>query len=113
MRALGRVIALISLAACFLALLGCPEIFPKRTEGEKLFRKRCAECHGIDGAGNTPRYMGNAYADLTDDGWKRGGDKYSLEVTIREGIFGSMPGNEDLTGAQIRAIIEHLKTLRD
>lgn len=103
--------AVLLLAAC-LAAAGCDQLMPQRTPGEALWRKRCAECHGLDGAGNTPRYMGNPSADLIDDNWRHGGEEGSWEVVIREGVFGQMPANEDLTPEQVRDLVRHLKELR-
>lgn len=91
---------------------GCDELFPKRSVGEKLYRKRCASCHGLDARGNTILQMGNHVADLTDETWKYGGDGGSITETIRNGIFAQMPANEDLSGEQIREIRKHLKKLR-
>jgi mono/diheme cytochrome c family protein len=84
-----------------------------RTPGEKLWRKKCASCHGIDASGNTPQYMGNDRADLRDDSWYGyGGDDAGIETTIREGVFAKMPANDDLTSAEMRALIGHLRYLR-
>ena len=91
-------------------LAGC--VAPGASPGERLWRKHCADCHGLDGAGNTPRYMGNPYADLVDDTWKEGGDRGSIEQVVREGIFGQMPANDKLTAAELRAVIDYLFELR-
>jgi mono/diheme cytochrome c family protein len=93
------------------ALAGC-NLLPQRSEGEKLWRARCAECHGLDGSGNTPMYMGQPNADLLDDGWEHGGEPGSWEIVIREGLFGQMPGNPDLTREQVRALVQYLRQLR-
>jgi len=95
---------LVSLAAC--------DAFVSRTPGEKIWRQRCAECHGLDGAGNTPRYMGDPYADLLDDGWRTGGDRYSIENVVREGVFGKMPAAGDLSAEQMHDLLAHLAHLR-
>lgn len=93
-----------SLAACGLL---------SRSPGEKIWRARCAECHGIDASGNTPRYMGREWADLTDDSWRRyGGDDAALESIIREGVFGEMPASADLSRDEMRALLDHLRKLR-
>jgi mono/diheme cytochrome c family protein len=84
-----------------------------KTPGERLWRARCAECHGLDARGNTPRFMGNDRADLTDDNWYAyGGDDAGLEAVIREGVFAQMPANADLTSTEMRALIGHLRSLR-
>jgi mono/diheme cytochrome c family protein len=84
-----------------------------RTPGEKLWRKRCAGCHGLDARGNTPGYMGDARADLGDDTWYGyGSDDAAIEAVTREGVFGKMPANDDLTAAEMRDLIGHLRWLR-
>ncbi|HEY0782726.1 MAG TPA: c-type cytochrome [Thermoanaerobaculia bacterium] len=103
--------------ALLLALAGntfiaCKDLFPHRSEGEKLYLDKCADCHGQDGRGNTVQYMGNQYADLRDDNWKNGSDDASIANVIREGVFGQMPKTEGLTDHQIRAIVTHLRVLR-
>lgn len=91
---------------------GCGELF-SRGPGEKIWRSRCAECHGLDAAGNTPRFMSNAYADLTDERWKsHGGDRAGLETAIREGSFPDMPAFDELSGAEMRALLDHIARLR-
>ena len=94
-----------------LAALGC-DLLPRRTVGEQLWRDRCGECHGLDGSGNTPRFLADARVDLLDDSWEHGGEPGAWEVVIREGVFASMPANPDLTREQVRALVEHLRQLR-
>jgi len=92
---------------------GCDQLLPRRTPGEKLYRKLCAECHGLDARGNTPRFMGNPWADLRDDHWRHGGgDPGAIRAVIVEGVFGSMPAHPELTHQQLRELIDYLLTLR-
>lgn len=98
--------------AAAVGLGGCQELFPHRSEGERLYRKHCAECHGLDGAGNTPGYMGNAYADLIDDRWKFGGDPGSMQSVVQEGVFGQMPKFDQLSFKEVRAVVDHVRVLR-
>ena len=102
----------LAVAAAGLGLAGCDTLLPKRSEGEKLWRQRCSQCHGVGGDGNTPQYMGNHAADLTDETWEHGSDPGSWAVTIREGVFGSMPANPDLSREQVAALVDHLRQLR-
>lgn len=100
------------LAAAALLAAGCGD-FSSRTPGERTWRARCADCHGLDGAGNTARFMGEPYADLTDDSWKGyGGDRAGLEAAIREGSFPDMPAFAELTPSEMRDLLDHLARLR-
>jgi cytochrome c len=92
---------------------GCKDLFPHRSPGETLWRKHCAECHGLDGAGNTAQYMGNPWADLTDEHWKTGGgDESSFESVVRDGVFGEMRGFPELSHQEIVTLYEYLRVLR-
>lgn len=95
-----------------LTLSGCDQLLPRRSEGEKLWRKHCADCHGLNAAGNTPRYMGKPYADLTDSAWKYGGDKTSLINSTRGGVFEHPDALKKLTNAEVGTIIDYLRELR-
>jgi mono/diheme cytochrome c family protein len=111
---------LASLLAVALATWSCEvvrEIFPQRSPGERLWRKHCARCHGLDGAGNIPPYNGNPWTDLLDDDFKYGETDGDVKAVIQEGAFGqgefsAMPANPDLTDTQIREIVDYLRQLR-
>ena len=113
-RRAGRLVAA-TLLACLAGVLlgGCSKLFPHRAPGEQLYVDNCADCHGLDGRGNTAREMGQPYADLTDDVWKFGGDDTSMANAIREGSFGLMPGfQQQLNDQQIQELITYLHLLR-
>jgi cytochrome c oxidase cbb3-type subunit 3 len=94
-----------------LASTGCP--LHHETPGEKIYNEYCADCHGMDGAGNTAQGMGNPYTDLLDNTWKFGGDDRSISNVIRDGSFGAMPAfHSKLTDEQIEAVLHHIRTLR-
>ncbi len=84
----------------------------RRTPGEKLYSRLCANCHGENGRGNTPRAIGNPNADLMDDLWKYGDDRGSIQRIITQGVFGEMPAHPELKGAEVDQIIDHLHKLR-
>ncbi len=94
-----------------LALPGC-DPFEAKDPGERIYRRLCASCHGLDGRGNTARYMSNEWADLTDNSWRKYGDDGSIETVIREGVFGKMPARDELTREEMRALLRYLRKLR-
>ena len=53
--------------------------------GGRIFRTRCATCHGSDARG------GLGYPNLTDDDWLHGGSPESIVQTITHGRNGVMP----------------------
>ncbi len=103
--------ALPALALVFMlpVLTGCEQ---GRTPEERLYREHCAKCHGIDGSGNTPAYMGDQYADLTDEFWRTGGSETAIRGAIRGGVFGKMPGYPQLTDQEVNSLVKYVRTLR-
>ncbi len=55
----------------------------------RVFHRRCAACHGMDGRGRTKFAEGRPFADLTDGKWKHGGDRASIRRLVTEGDPGS------------------------
>ncbi len=91
---------------------GCDSLFPKRSEGEKLYRKHCADCHGVNGSGDTIRYMGNTNADLLDNYWKHGGDAGTMFFVLRDELVFRHPSYDDLSDKQLQQIVGHVLELR-
>jgi len=95
-----------------MATAGCRQIFPQRSEGERIWRARCAKCHGLDASGNTPLYLGKANADLLDDSWVYGNDDESIGTVIRVGVLGEMPPFPMLSDREVGAVVAYLHKLR-
>lgn len=108
---LARTALFVALLVVAVAVAGC-DLIVERSPGETLWRKHCAECHGIGGAGNTPRYMGKVYADLLDDTWRTSGDSIALTDTIRGGVFGEMPAFDQLSEDEIKLLVTYIRELR-
>ena len=106
-----RPASILLLAIAAVAASGC-QFFEPKDPGERIYRSQCASCHGIDGRGNTTRFMGNEWADLTDNSWRQFGDDGSIETVIREGVFGKMPARNELTREEMRALLGYLRQLR-
>lgn len=78
------------------------------TQGKAIFEANCVLCHGADAKGLTSFGAPN----LTDDIWLFGGDRETIQTTIRHGRAGVMPewqtklGNERimLLAAYVRSL---------
>lgn len=91
---------------------GCGELLPKRTPGEKLYRKHCADCHGIDGGGHTVRTMGEPNTNLLDDRWRYGYDTSGIENVIRQEMVFEHPTFTKLSPEDLKQITSHVRKLR-
>ncbi len=93
-------------------LVGCGDFLPKRTPGEKLYRKHCAECHGLDGSGQTVRSMGDPNANLLDDLWRHPGDASGMQAVLTQDLVFEHPSFQKLSGSEVRQIVDHVLKLR-
>lgn len=66
------------------------------TEGADLFKKNCSVCHGANAAGNPALGAPN----LTDNIWLYGGDRATIQHTLRHGRAGVMPVFADTLGEE-------------
>ena len=83
----------------------------KAKEAKRLFKQRCAKCHGQDGAGNNYGQIIGA-TNLTDPDWHQRVDDQRIINSIKHGR-GQMPAlGEKLTDEQITALILHVRTLK-
>lgn len=83
----------------------------KVAQGKAIFESNCVVCHGADAKGQTSVGAPN----LTDDIWLFGGDRETIQTTIRHGRSGVMPewqsklGNERimLLAAYVRSLSQN------
>ena len=109
----GRCSALL-LAGSLLLMFGCDGMLVKRSAGEKLYRQKCASCHGLDAKGQTVRYMGNPRANLRDDDWKYGGgDRVAIQTVLLQGLVERHPASLGrLQTKEVEEITDWVLTLR-
>jgi cytochrome c oxidase cbb3-type subunit 3 len=74
-------LALVLTAALPAILASCGPSEPSA----RVFYRRCAACHGMDGRGRTKFAQGRPFADLTDGRWKHGGDRASIRRLVADG----------------------------
>ena len=74
----------------------------------RVWKRRCAACHGPDGAGRTRFAEGRPYADLTDGKWKHGPDREALRRLVADGDPASTmpPFARTLTPGEIDAVVD-------
>ena len=104
-------LAYCALLIAALALAACDAIEDKLTNrepGERMYRRLCADCHGLDGRGNTALSMGKDFANLIDGVSKYGVEPGSMENLVRDGVFAEMPAHPELTPLQVRQIVDHV-----
>ena len=107
MRFIGRITTL-ALGAALAA--GCAG--PK-DPGERVWKKKCAACHGSDGAGRTRFAENRPFADLTDGKWRHGPGREPIRKLVADGDPRStMPPFEGtLTPDEIDAVVDHVLEL--
>lgn len=74
----------------------------------RVWKRRCAACHGPDGSGRTRFAEGRPFADLTDGRWKHGPDREALRRLVAEGDPASTmpPFGGTLSPAEIDAVVD-------
>jgi mono/diheme cytochrome c family protein len=92
-----------------LASVALPSCAPESDPGARLWRKKCAACHGADGAGRTRFAEGRPFANLTDGRWKHGPDRVSLRRLVADGDPASTmpPFAGRLAPEEIDAVVDH------
>jgi mono/diheme cytochrome c family protein len=83
----------------------------KAKEAKRLFKQRCAKCHGQDGAGNNYGQI-IGVTNLTDPEWQERVDDQRIINSIKHGR-GQMPAaGEKLSDEQITSLMLHARTLK-
>ena len=90
-----------------LPLAGCT---PTGSTGERLYRRHCASCHGVDGGGGV-RYLVDEGANLLDDTWRYGGFRSEIEYSLRNDEVRKHT-TWDFTAQEREQIVDHILTLR-
>jgi cbb3-type cytochrome c oxidase subunit III len=81
----------------------------KAKEAKRLFKQRCAKCHGKDGAANTTYGQIVGATNLTDTEWQQRVDDKRLVNSIKHGR-GQMPGfGEKLNEEQITQLASYVR----
>lgn len=85
----------------------------KTKEAKKLFKLRCAKCHGADGGADSAYGQIVGATNLRDPNWQEKVDDDRLLNSIKHGR-GQMPGfTKKLTDDQIDSLALFVRTLRN
>lgn len=84
----------------------------KSKEAKKLFKQKCAKCHGSDGAGNTQYGQIVGATDLADPEWQKRVDDERILNSVTHGR-GQMPGFEKkLTNEQLALLAAYVRSFK-
>jgi len=84
----------------------------KAKEAKKLFKLRCAKCHGAEGGGDSPYGQIIGATNLRDPHWQEKVDDDRVTNSIKHGR-GQMPAfDKKLTDEQIDSLALFVRTLR-
>ena len=88
-------------------LAGC---LPRRSAGERLYRRHCGSCHGVDGGGGV-MYQADEGADLLDETWKYGSDPSEIENSLLNEEVRKHT-TWDFTNQERQQLVDHILALR-
>jgi mono/diheme cytochrome c family protein len=83
---------------------------PGGTPGERLYRRHCDSCHGVDGSGGM-LYLADEGANLLDETWKYGGERSDLEYSLMNDDV-TKHKSWDFTPQERRELVDHILFLR-
>lgn len=84
----------------------------KTKEAKKLFKQKCAKCHGSDGAGNTTRGLLVGATDLTSPEWHNRVDDERILNSLTHGR-GQMPAfDKKLTNEQLALLTVYVRSFK-
>jgi cytochrome c6 len=90
----------------------CLPTAPVRSQdtGEKVYKAKCAMCHGPDGGGNTPAGKTTKARDLCSDEVKKEADDEWTEI-ITKGKNKMPSYDKKITTDEIKAVIVYMRGL--
>jgi mono/diheme cytochrome c family protein len=104
-------IALLAVLVCLgTAVAGTPAGAAEQDAAEQLFQVHCAMCHGPDGRGDTVIGKSAGIPDLHAAAVQQQSDE-ALAEFIANGKGVMPPFKNSLSGEQIHALVEHVRTL--
>jgi mono/diheme cytochrome c family protein len=111
-RRLAFLVLLGGLAACRRSAL--PEVASADRDaaaGRRIFERKCASCHNVNGDGKTIVAGHLPYASLIDGVWRSDGSPAAIEKQVREGHDPMPKFQGKLTDEEIRQVVAYVGAL--
>ena len=115
--------ALKEMAAAALAALMCTALFPRAASAEpdaktvRLWKAKCASCHGVDGKGKTETGEKLGIPDMTTAAWQKKVTDAQAKTAILDGLKrpgkteGMDPYRDKLEPEQVDALVGYVHSL--
>ena len=79
--------------------------------GRRIFERKCASCHNVNGDGKTIVAGHLPYASLIDGVWRSDGSPAAIEKQVREGHDPMPKFQGKLTDEEIRQVVAYVEVL--
>lgn len=86
---------------------------------ERLWKSKCASCHGADGKGDTEKGAEMGIADVTTAAWQKQFTDDQIKDVIAKGLKREKNGKQqemkplaDLTPEQVTALVGYVRSLK-
>ncbi len=107
-----------ALAACLFPLTAALAEADKKTE--RLWKAKCASCHGAGGKGKTDQGEKMAIADYTDPAWQKAHTDADIKKAITDGVNREKGGKKQemegytdkLSPEQIGQLVAYIRSLK-
>jgi mono/diheme cytochrome c family protein len=89
-------------------------------DGERMFKNKCASCHGKDGSGKTKKGEQMGIADISTAAWQKEFTDAKIKETMVKGLQREKDGKKqkmdplgkDLSDDELAAIIKVVRSLK-
>jgi len=108
------------LAAAMAALIPLASHADVDKKAERLWKAKCASCHGADGKGQTEQGQKAGVADYTSAAWQKAHTDAQIKTAIENGVKREKGGKKQemegfkdkLSGEQIDSLVVFIRSLK-
>jgi len=108
------------LALCTVLSLWATTALAEESDGERMFKNKCASCHGKDGGGKTKKGEQMGIGDISTAAWQKEFTDEKIKETMIKGLQREKDGKKqkmdplgkELKDEEIAAIIKVIRGLK-